>query len=122
MLKTLNNKKISGWWLICVMAVGLFQTASIGFAGDMEVKIKDIQKPAAQDIPLPKQEMKIEAPYYVTGTVEVVGDGWITVNDVQIRLAPGASMGCGVGDFVGVRVNDERQVISCESISRKKKQ
>lgn len=121
MLQLLKNTKISVWGLCFVMVGVVFLTASNGFSDDKAMKmkeIKEIKQPAALDTPTFQREIPREAHYFVKGTLDAKGDNWITINDHQFIIAPDASIGCGVGDFVGIQVNDEKKVISCESVKK----
>lgn len=96
-------------------------TASSAFADDSDgsiVKIKSVDPPAS--VLHFQQEMPREPSYFATGTVDAVGDDWITINDHQLFIAPGASIRCSVGSYVGIRVNNEEKVIFCEKVRRPK--
>ena len=116
MLPLLKNTKNLAWGMIFVMAVGLLMMASEGFAEDAVMKVKEIKKPSALTGPIVKQEMPDQTVYHLQGTVNALGDNWITINDHQVFIAPDASVSCSVGDYVGIRLNDEGKAIICEQI------
>ena len=119
MLHFLRQPKIYIWGMVFVLAAGCCLGASNCFADDAVMKIKEIKPiPTSETIPIDNRETPKEPHYFVRGTVDAVGDNWITINDHQFFIAPGASLGCGVGDFVGIQVNDEVQVTSCEPIRK----
>ncbi|MDO9265207.1 MAG: hypothetical protein Q7U02_14655 [Desulfosalsimonadaceae bacterium] len=116
MLPLLKNTKNLAWGMIFVMVLGLLMTVSEGFAKDAVMKVKEIKEPSALTGPVVKQEKPNQAAYHLQGTVNALGDNWITINDHQVFIAPDASLNCGVGDYVGIRLNDEGKAIVCEQI------
>jgi len=128
MFQFLKQPKILIWAMILILAAGWRLGTLPCFAGDAEkeaVQIKQIQPPPelnnVENLPIATQEMPDEPHYFLTGTVDAIGDDWITINDHQLVIAPGVRLSCSVGSFVGIQVNDERQVISCERLSKSKR-
>ena len=123
MLQVLKNMKASVWMGMLVLVLGGCLGASNCFAGDSDdsaMKIKEIEQPpaATPTTPAVHPEMPKGTHYFAKGTVDAKGDNWITINDHEFSIAPGSSVSCGVGDFVGIQVNDEGKVVSCESVRK----
>lgn len=119
MFQSFENIKNFIWRMAFLMAAGLFVSSVNSFAGDAAITIKEIKEPSALNLGAPiDQQEPVQTYYFAKGTVDAKGDNWITINDHQFIIAPDVNLGCGVGDFVGIQVNDERKVVSCKRIKK----
>jgi hypothetical protein len=94
---------------------------SLVFAEDSGVGLRDVKAPAgfAAD-ELDYEELERQA-FYTRGTLDAVNKTSICVGDVPIKLAPRARIKCKVGTFVGIRINEDGEAVSCEPLGRSRR-
>ena len=118
MLNFINHKGKMGLISLYLLAAGymLISTPFISFAEDAPA-IKDINPPPVSS-PAEMDLENIESQVFrATGIVDAVDDTRIVIGDIQYTIEPGVSLHCKVGSFVGIKVNDEGNVIDCKHLS-----
>ncbi len=89
------------------------------FAGEDGLTIKTIKPVPGFSSRETGLERAIERRFQVIGTLDFIGDGYIVVDDSQIKTAPRINIPDSMkGKFVGVRLNDRNEAFNIQTISK----
>ena len=117
------NKNKKNWPFILLLAFSLLSVLGyIGVAAaedSLNIKtIKSVPGFSSQEANL---ERAIENHYQIIGTLDFIGDGYVVVDDSEIKTAPKLKIsGALKGKHIGVRLNDRNEAVKIQKIDKRK--